>query len=207
MLGPAHAAVLQYGLSPGIQESVMNWLNALAIFAVGVVSGALLLYLLLPARRQYGRLMRERDEARKALNDYRRQVDHHFVRTAELVNQMTESYRQVHEHLSSGARDLCSEAGRRLASDASLDALSAEDTASAETPETGPPLDYAPSARGTLSEDYGLEKKGATPFEPVDDLDNSDEPVTEPAAPPRDYADTGDRPEAGDDDAVDWRSG
>lgn len=185
----------------------MTWLNALAIFAVGAVSGALLLYVLLPARRQYGRLMRERDEARKALNDYRRQVDHHFVRTAELVNQMTESYRQVHEHLSSGARDLCSEAGRRLASDASLDALSAEDTA-AETPDTEPPLDYAPSARGTLSEDYGLEKKGATPFEPVDDLDSAEDPVTETAAPPRDYAHTEDQPEAGDDDAAaDRRSG
>jgi len=174
----------------------MSWFNALAIFALGVVSGAVLLYLLLPARRQYGRLMRERDEARKALNDYRRQVDHHFVRTAELVNQLTESYRQVHEHLSSGARDLCSEAGRRLASDASLDALSAEDT-SEDGPETGPPLDYAPSARGTLSEEYGLEKKGATPFEPVDDLDTTEESAPETAAPPRDYADTGDQPDAG----------
>lgn len=186
----------------------MTWLNALAIFAAGAVSGALLLYVLLPARRQYGRLMRERDEARKALNDYRRQVDHHFVRTAELVNQLTESYRQVHEHLSSGARDLCSEAGRRLASDASLDALSAEDTATETAADTGPPLDYAPSARGTLSEDYGLEKKGATPFEPVDDLDPAEEPAPEPAAPPRDYADTGDQPETGDDGAAaDRRSG
>ncbi len=184
----------------------MSWLNALAIFAFGAVTGALLLYVLLPARRQYGRLMRERDQARKELNDYRRQVDHHFVRTAELVNQMTESYRQVHEHLSSGARDLCSEAGRRLASDASLDALSTEDTAASETPDTGPPLDYAPSARGTLSEDYGLEKKGATPFEPVDDLDSADTSPSEPAAPPRDYADAEDRPEAGDD-AADRRSG
>lgn len=185
----------------------MSWLNALAILALGAVIGALLLYALLPARRQYGRLMRERDEARKELNEYRRQVDQHFVRTAELVNQLTESYRQVHEHLSSGAHDLCSEAGRRLASDASLDALAPED-ASADTTDTGPPLDYAPSARGTLSEDYGLDKKGATPFEPVGERDGATEPGAETVTTPRDYADAGDKPGAGDDStAADRRSG
>lgn len=163
-----------------------EWLEALVIFGFGAGTGALVLYFTLPARRQYGRLMRERDEARKALREYRQQVDHHFLHTAELVNDMTESYRRVHEHLSMGARDLCSEAGRRLAADASLDALPAERDGDDEsgTP-AHPPLDYAPSAKGTLSEDYGLDKRQETPFSSVDDLASPEE---QPVEPPRDYA-------------------
>ncbi|MCK2169504.1 YhcB family protein, partial [Thalassospira xiamenensis] len=61
-------------------------------FAVGLVLGAGLLYWLLPARRQSSRVLRDRDDARQALNHYRDQVDHHFLRTAELVNELTNAY-------------------------------------------------------------------------------------------------------------------
>lgn len=164
-----------------------EWMETLMTFGAGLASGGLLLYFLLPARRQYGKLIRERDEARKALLDYRQQVDHHFLRTAELVNNMTESYRKVHEHLSEGAQDLCSESGRRLAAQASLDALPGKRDAGTETPEDlEPPLDYAPSAKGTLSEDYGLKHGRETPFEPVGDLDKDKDAGA--VEPPRDYA-------------------
>ena len=71
-------------------------------FAAGVVVGAGLLFWLLPARRQAGQLIRDRDEARQALNHYRDKVDDHFLQTADLVNDMTQAYRSVHEHLSKG---------------------------------------------------------------------------------------------------------
>ncbi len=77
-------------------------------FAAGVVVGAGLLFWLLPARRQAGQLIRDRDEARQALNHYRDKVDDHFLQTADLVNDMTQAYRSVHEHLSKGAQVLCS---------------------------------------------------------------------------------------------------
>lgn len=169
-----------------------EWTETLITFAAGVVTGVVLLYLLLPARRQYGKLIRERDEARKAMLNYRQQVDHHFLRTAELVNNMTESYRKVHEHLSEGARDLCSESGRRLAAQASLDALPDSKTGDREAnEELEPPLDYAPSAKGTLSEDYGLKHGEESPFAPVSDLDPEAE-KPEAVEPPRDYAASGD---------------
>ena len=82
-------------------------------FLAGLVAGAGVLYWLLPARRQGSQLIRERDEARNALNHYRDQVDRHFLETADLVNDLTQSYRAVHQHLSQGAHGLCSEAGRR----------------------------------------------------------------------------------------------
>src|SRR5699024_10956259 len=94
----------------------------LLAFLAGLVAGAGLLYWLMPARRQASGLIRERDEAHNKLNHYRDEVDHHFLETAELVNDLTQSYRAVHQHLSQGAHGLCSEAGRRKAAAKSLDA-------------------------------------------------------------------------------------
>ncbi len=151
-------------------------------FAAGVVVGAGLLFWLLPARRQAGQLIRDRDEARQALNHYRDKVDDHFLQTADLVNDMTQAYRSVHEHLSKGAQVLCSEVGRKRAVAKSLD--SAPDKEKNEP--MAPPLDYAPSAKGTLSEDFGLQQKTTGPFAPVDVADN---PIPDTVVePPRDYA-------------------
>ncbi|MCH2557306.1 MAG: YhcB family protein [Alcanivorax sp.] len=162
----------------------------LLTFLAGLIAGAGLLYWLMPARRQASQVIRERDDARNALNHYRDQVDHHFLETADLVNELTQSYRAVHQHLSRGAHDLCSETGRKKAAAKSLDA--------AYEPEAplSQPLDYAPKAQGTLSEDFGLQKKADGPFSPVNvDEDSSPSTVMEP---PRDYADVRD-----DDDESD----
>lgn len=160
-------------------------------FLIGGALGAMLMYLLLPARRKHRELKRERDEARANLARHREEVDHHFLRTAELVNQMTASYRAVHEHLSAGARTLCSEQGRRLAMAKSLDSLpgypgSEQESAAA----ISQPLDYAPSAQGTLAEDFGLRDAPTEgPFSPVDDLALApQDDAPEQMEPPRDYA-------------------
>ncbi len=160
-------------------------------FLIGGALGAALMYLLLPARRAQRALKRERDEARANLARHREEVDHHFLRTAELVNQMTASYRAVHEHLSAGARTLCSEQGRRLAMAKSLDSLPGyPGTEQDNAASISQPLDYAPSAQGTLAEDFGLrdEPEGG-PFSPVDDLAlAAKEDTPSQVEPPRDYA-------------------
>lgn len=46
----------------------------------------------------------------RELEAYRDDVGDHFVRTAELVNALTQDYRAVYEHLESGAYDLVGEA-------------------------------------------------------------------------------------------------
>ncbi len=150
-------------------------------FAVGLVLGAGLLYWLLPARRQSSRVLRDRDDARQALNHYRDQVDHHFLRTAELVNELTNAYRAVHQQLSEGASELCSEAGRQRAAAKSLDAAGEQNMPVSQ------PLDYAPKAKGTLAEDFGLRANPDGPFEPVN-VDDNAKPANF-AEPPRDYAD------------------
>lgn len=171
---------------------------ALVPFLVGLAVGGLAVYLLLPARRQQGQLRKERDEAAAALTHHREEVDAHFLRTAELVNQLTSSYRAMHDHLSGGARTLCTEQGRRLAMAKTLDSLPGYpgDTRDTLGPVTQP-LDYAPEAQGTLAEDYGLRQEKPTPvFAPVDDLpldaplrSGANDDDTEHLMPPRDYAD------------------
>lgn len=160
-------------------------------FLIGAAVGAVLMYLLLPARRKQQSLKRERDEARANLARHREEVDHHFLRTAELVNQMTASYRAVHEHLSAGARTLCSEQGRRMAMAKSLDSLPGYPGNEQDNPAAiSQPLDYAPSAQGTLAEDFGLrDEPDDGPFAPVDDLTlASQDEVSSQVEPPRDYA-------------------
>jgi hypothetical protein len=153
----------------------------LLVFLVGLLVGAASAWLLLPARRQQRHLKRERDDALEALKRYRDDVDHHFLRTAELVNQLNEAYRDVHQQLSEGARTLCSEQGRRLAAAQNRDML-------ADDNDTGPavhaPLDYAPSQKGTLAEDFGLKEKEAAFDAATPDGSGADPEV----APPRDYA-------------------
>lgn len=153
-------------------------------FAAGVVAGAGLLFWLLPARRQAGQLIRDRDEARQALDQYRDKVDDHFLHTAELVNDLTQSYRAVHEHLSTGALELCSEIGHKRAAAKSLDFTPGP----GKDAPVAPPLDYAPSATGgTLSEDFGLRQHKQEDGEATPDT---------MVEPPRDYAEGCDEEEA-----------
>jgi len=48
---------------------------------------------------------------------YRKQVDDHFVNTAVLFKGLTEQYRDVYQHISQGAGDLCSEEAKALQTD------------------------------------------------------------------------------------------
>lgn len=154
------------------------WLSQLLVFVIGAVAGAALVWVMLPARRQQRELMRERDEAREALKRYREEVDQHFLRTADSVNQLTSAYRAVHEQLAEGARKLCSEQGRRLALARSMDLLPGSDEQVGE--EVRAPLDYAPSHKGTLAEDYGRRDDSLAAY---DHWEQSDD-----FQAPRDYA-------------------
>lgn len=80
---------------------------------VGLAAG-LLLASLLP--RFTGDAARNREAAKREAA-YRREVADHFVRTAQLVNRLTDSYKEVFDHLREGAGRLVDEETlrRRLA--------------------------------------------------------------------------------------------
>ena len=92
-----------------------------------------------------------------------------FSVTANLFNDLTEKYKDIHHHLASGADSLCrDENGQTLLENSSStlqvntksDAPGqAEETIAKDIPQA--PLDYAPKTEqdtGTLSEEFGLEK-------------------------------------------------
>lgn len=95
---------------------------------------------------------------------YEDDVVEHFTETAKLLNNLTESYREVHNHLAQGAASLCQGAGP-----VSLERLE-NDRDSAEIPANlahiQPPLDYAPKTspneKGMLNEEFGLERSPPT---------------------------------------------
>ena len=95
----------------------------------------------------------------KAKNDaYQQHVADHFSQTALMLNDLTEKYRDIHQHLALGADQLCrDEEGHSLLVDSPL-----SDAITQPNRPVQQPLDYAPKSNtansGTLSEDYGLEK-------------------------------------------------
>ncbi len=83
------------------------WLFGILVFVIGLVLGCIATYL---AVARYGRtreLQQELNQLKERFTDYRDQVTQHFMRTSELVQEMTQSYRAVYEHLAKGAQHLC----------------------------------------------------------------------------------------------------
>ncbi|MFT5420818.1 MAG: uncharacterized membrane-anchored protein YhcB (DUF1043 family) [Candidatus Endobugula sp.] len=96
--------------------------------------------------------------AEESLADYQEEVTEHFAETAQLVNNLTQNYKEVHQHLAGSALKLANvDISRQLlANDLSGDNLSDNDSELDINPDAfQPPKDWAPS-EGTLSEGYGL---------------------------------------------------
>lgn len=48
------------------------------------------------------------DTAHQEMTNYKQDVTQHFVKTSSLINNMTQSYRAVYDHMAEGANNLCS---------------------------------------------------------------------------------------------------
>jgi uncharacterized membrane-anchored protein YhcB (DUF1043 family) len=139
--------------------------TALVALLVGLAAGALVARKFSLDGRKQRELERSVNKLLQQQKDYQHEVATHFTDTAKLLNNLAESYRDVHNHLASGASNLCADqAGKilRPIPDANLSQLTAE-----PPPESvQPPLDYAPKgspfATGVLNEEFGLEKAAST---------------------------------------------
>lgn len=136
-------------------------------FIAGLVIG------LLMGRRTGAEANKHRDIALKldqVMQDkkaYEAEVVEHFTDTAKLLNNLTESYREVHNQLAQGADKLCQGSGP-----VSLERLeNKQDPAEipAHLAATQPPLDYAPKTspdeKGMLNEEFGIERQVPTEAE------------------------------------------
>lgn len=134
---------------------------ACALFAIiGVAAGWLAGRRSSTAERKYRDLALKLDQVTQDKKAYEDEVVEHFAETARLLNNLTDSYRAVHNHLAQGADSLCHGAGP-----VSLERIENRRDP-AEIPvhlaQIQPPLDYAPKTspdeKGMLNEAFGLER-------------------------------------------------
>ncbi|MEN8762387.1 MAG: DUF1043 family protein [Thiogranum sp.] len=83
------------------------WVIGLVSFACGIACGIGIAYLMPGNRRRAQELQEKLKGLQQEFDSYHGQVGQHFLRTSELVQKMTESYRDVYEHLSTGSQALC----------------------------------------------------------------------------------------------------
>ncbi len=106
-------------------------------------------------------------ESQQQLKDYQQEVTAHFSKTAELVRELNQSYRDVHTHLAEGAQNL---AGMNVQQAFAL--LQENPDLDLDEGSVQQPLDYSPkkspNEKGMLEEDFGLEK--VAPEEDDDDI-------------------------------------
>ena len=139
-------------------------ITAVAALLVGTAIGAILVKSLHPQEQQNREMENRLKNAEESLKDYQQEVSEHFAETSQLVNNLTQSYKEVHEHLANSALNLTNpDISRQLidAGDGKLISNSAESPAEDEA-NTEAPRDWAPKnpgETGQLSEEFGLDKE------------------------------------------------
>lgn len=90
--------------------SIWAWMGAAIMFAIGGATGFFI------SRQMKDKRTLELEEklaaTRTELADYRGEVNQHFLKTSLLVSKLTNDYREVYEHLATGAQKLCNEKPR-----------------------------------------------------------------------------------------------
>ena len=90
---------------------MITWVLYLCIgIVVGGMAGYYFAKLDDLSKKQKQELEDKLQKSEQELVDYKDQVTTHFKETANLINNMTESYQKVHEHLAAGSVELCNNA-------------------------------------------------------------------------------------------------
>ena len=152
--------------------------SSLLIAAVALVGGLILGFLLtrgfyapIKKRQQLGEELRETKQ-KQAI--YERQVAEHFVKTSNLVNNLSENYRELHKHLVSSANTLANpDISQELINNSGLNHLEHKNQPVLASQTHEAPKDYAPS-QGILDEEYGLNQ--APPFNNEESAGNEHKP-------------------------------
>lgn len=139
-------------------SSAEVWVIAILAVAAGMALGYFLNRYMHPVVRRSHEFEQQLHSLQEQHKNYRYDVNAHFNRTAELLSQLANSYREVHNHLARGAIDLCDPGAVKLLKMLPEQApvLEEEQPIAVE-----PPRDYAlrsPYDKGVLDEDFGLDK-------------------------------------------------
>jgi uncharacterized membrane-anchored protein YhcB (DUF1043 family) len=147
----------------------MIWIIGTGCFLGGSAIGALLFKILMSDEVRIRALEDQLQALSEEHEKYKSSVHSHFNSSAQLLNKLTDSYRDVYMHQADGARSLCPDyISNQLSLSGNNRALLEKDASAAGhfgsltalgQPLT-PPLDYAqktdPGQKGQLADDYGL---------------------------------------------------
>lgn len=135
-------------------------ITALMCLLGGGALGAVL-YKLTDSNSRSKTLEERAQRAEDELKRYQQDVSEHFAKTSDLVNGLTQSYRDVYEHLANSALKLTTPAlSRQILDSANTQLLGSENTYLSEE-QVEAPRDWAPkNGTGQLSEEYGLHDEG-----------------------------------------------
>ena len=82
------------------------WQVFILSLLAGALIGALIYRIVDPSAKQLQQLKSERDSANQELESYQAGVSQHFDKTSALVNDLTQNYVKVYQHLAEGAQTL-----------------------------------------------------------------------------------------------------
>ena len=130
---------------------------------IGVIAGFVIGKNLQPENQKNRELEEKLSATEKKLADYQQSVTDHFVEASNRINQMTQSYKELHEHLATSALELTNpEVSKNLLEAASGELkLKTNNDSPIPTEESDLhiPKDWAPTPAGEkdqLSENFGL---------------------------------------------------
>lgn len=163
----------------------MIWLAGIVGVVIGMALGAAIYKQVASDSAKVKDLEDKLSALEKEHLSYQHQVHTHFDTSASLFQKLTSDYSELYRHLASSAQQLCPETvysqliqisnGKDILSDSN----SAQQKLFDEKGGFTPPKDYAdktdPNRKGSLSEDYGLEKVTPKPSE-SDEVDTETKP-------------------------------
>jgi uncharacterized protein len=132
-------------------------ITAIVVALLGAVAGAGIARSMRPQAQDLETRLQSAEEQLKV---YQQEVSEHFLETSRLVNQLTQSYKEVHEHLADSALKLSNpEISRQLMEAGQGNLLESSPRTYTDADPAEAPKDWAPRQpgdAGQLSEGYGL---------------------------------------------------
>lgn len=87
--------------------SLMAWMGSAIVFAIGGGAGFFIARQIKDKRTL--ELEQQLQATQSKLSEYQDEVNRHFLKSSLLFNKLTDNYREVYEHLATGAQKLCKE--------------------------------------------------------------------------------------------------
>lgn len=87
--------------------SLMAWMGGAIVFAIGGAAGFFIARQIKDKRTL--ELEQQLESTQNKLTEYQSDVNRHFLKTSLLFNKLTDNYREVYDHLATGAQKLCNE--------------------------------------------------------------------------------------------------